>query len=187
MLTAWYVNGRVITALDTALMVNGSLQAGPAWFSITPSGSRSTVASQGYIGVAGNNVIYPAIATTSSGTGAVALTLSGSSHFPGAAYATWGAGGPGDVWTASEGKAPEDGFCEYTYFNCAGTPTPKIRPRWGDYGAAVFDGTNLFIASEYIAHSCTFQTFSSDPTCGGTRSFYGNFSTRITRLAPGAF
>jgi hypothetical protein len=184
MLTAWYVNGRVLTALDTAMTVNGSLQAGPAWFSIRPAGSSSAVTSQGYVGVAGNNVIYPSIATTSAGTGAVALTLSGSTHFPSAAYATWGTSGPGDVWTAKEGAAPEDGFCEYTFFNCAGTETPQIRPRWGDYGFATYDGRYLFVASEYIAHSCTFATFSADPTCGGTRSFYGNFSTRITRLTP---
>ena len=37
--------------------------------------------------------------------------------------------GPGDVWTAAEGAAPEDGFCEYSFYNCAGTDptTPTAR------------------------------------------------------------
>ena len=43
----------------------------------------------------------------------------------------------------------------------------------------------MFLGSEYIAHGCTFAQFDSDTTCGGTRSYFGNFSTRITKLAPG--
>jgi hypothetical protein len=189
MLTAWYVNGRVLAALDTVMSVNGSLQAGPAWFSIKPPGPSGapSMAGQGYVGVAGNNVIMPSIATTTAGTGAMALTLAGADHFPSAAYATLNPAGPGDVYTAAEGAAPEDGFCEYTFYNCGQTATPTIRPRWGDYGAATFDGTNLWVASEYIAHSCTFAQFDSDTTCGGTRTYYGNFSTRISKLSPAGF
>jgi hypothetical protein len=60
---------------------------------------------------------------------------------------------------------------------------PQIRPRWGDYGYAAWDGTQFFVANEYIAHSCNFTTFDNNTTCGGTRTFYGNFSTHIARLA----
>ncbi|MFL6238051.1 MAG: hypothetical protein ACJ735_00970 [Actinomycetes bacterium] len=185
MLTAWFVDGKVLAALDTAMMVSGNIQSGPAWFQITPNGSSSHVASQGYLGVSGNNVIYPSIATDPSNNGAVALTLSGADHFPSAAYARWTPSGMGDVYTAAEGAAPEDGFCEYLAFDCANTNPPVIRPRWGDYAFAAFDGTNVWLASEYIAHSCTFAQFNANTTCGGTRTYYGNFSTRISQVTPG--
>ena len=185
MLTAWYVRGTVVAALDTAMTVNGNLQSGVAWFQITPNGTTSAISKQGYLGVAGNNVIYPSIATGPLNYGAVALTLSGDTHFPTAAYARWSPSGTGDVYTAAEGAAPEDGFCEYVFYNCAQTSQPAIRPRWGDYGFAAYDGTDIWVASEYIAHSCSFSKFNSDVTCGGKRSYYGNFSTRISRVQPG--
>jgi hypothetical protein len=185
MLTGWFAGGKVLAALDTAMTVNGNLQSGVAWFQISPAGSSSKVSSQGYLGVASNNVIYPAIATGPLNYGAVALTLSGDTHYPTAAYARWSPSGTGDVYTAAEGAAPEDGFCEYVFYDCAGTDPPTIRPRWGDYGFAAFDGTDVWIGSEYIGHSCTFKQFDADTTCGGTRNYYGNFSTRISRVHPG--
>src|SRR5689334_22090430 len=119
--------------------------------------------SQGYLGVRGNNVSYPAIATDGSGTGAMGMTLVGDNHFPSAAYSGWRTpSGPTSGYVANGGKAPEDGFCEYNFFNCAGTATPTARPRWGDYGAAVFDGTSLYVANEDIAASCSYATFSKD-------------------------
>jgi hypothetical protein len=70
------------------------------------------------------------------------------------------------------------------FYNCALTTTPTIRPRWGDYGAAQIDGTQVWIASEYIAQSCTIDQYIADPTCGGTRAPLSNWSTRITQVTP---
>jgi hypothetical protein len=185
MLTAWYVNGTLITALDTIMTVNGNVQSGVAWFQIKPNGSQSVLSSQGYLGVANNNVIYPSVATQIGNYGAMGVTLVGSDHFPSAAYARWTPNGAGDVFTAAEGVAPEDGFCEYISFNCAQTEQPAARPRWGDYGFAAYDGTNIWVANEYIGHKCTFTQFNNDTTCGNTRSYYGNFHTRISSVHPG--
>jgi hypothetical protein len=187
-LTAWYAGGKVIGALDTAATVSGNEQSAAAWFVLTPSGSGASMSSQGYLGVRGNNVTYPAVATDPSGVGALGFTLVGNNHYPSAAYSGWRTPtGPTSVYVANEGKAPEDGFCEYNFFNCAQTATPLARPRWGDYGAAVYDGSSLYVANEDIATSCSFKTFSKDPTCGGTRTYFGNFSTQITRLTVGGF
>ena len=58
------------------------------------------------------------------------------------------------------------------------------RTRWGDYGAAVTDGSSIWIASEYIGQTCTYAQYY--PTrrarrfgsCGGTRTSLANWGTR---------
>jgi hypothetical protein len=80
------------------------------------------------------------------------------------------------VWVSALGKAPQDGFSEYQ-----GLPGP-IRPRWGDYGAAVFvPGKGFYFASEYIqfANCNPAYFFGVDDTCGGTRDPFANFGTSI--------
>jgi hypothetical protein len=95
-----------------------------------------------------------------------------------------GAAGPiGSVVVAKGGAGPDDEFCGYLFFNCGGTATPSIRPRWGDYGAAVVDGTSVWIASEFINQTCTIDQFMVDFTCGGTRGLFANWATRITRVS----
>jgi len=191
-LAAWYADGKVLGALDTALTVAGNVQAGVAWFAVDPAGPAGAggpvVSAQGYLGVAHDNVIFPTLATDPAGTGVLGLTLVGDDHFPSAAYTGWRTpGGPTRVSVVRNGRAPADGFCEYSFFNCAGTTTPTSRPRWGDYAAAAFDGDSIYLATEDIASSCSYSTFSADPTCGGTRSYYGNFSTQLSRLGIGGF
>ncbi len=183
LMTAVYANGTVTAALDTAMQVSGNVQAGFEWFTIHASGGDSTLSGNGYVGVAHGNVTYPAIATDPSSNGYVGFTLTGDSWYPSAGYSTWSARPGAAVHIAGAGAAPEDGFCEYLAFNCADTKQPSIRPRWGDYGGAAWDGRRFFVANEYIAHSCTFSRFVTDHTCGGTRTFYGNFSTHIQRLS----
>jgi len=184
MFQAWYANGLVYSSLGTVMSVNGDLKAGAAWFAVSPgggggSGGSGVVANQGYVGVADANVIYPAIAVPPNGLGAMALTLAGRDWFPSAAYVTLAAGSPtGPVRVAAKGKGPQDGFSEYDFFNA---PDPA-RPRWGDYGAAVTDGSSVWLASEYINQTCRLAEFSVDPTCGGTRGALGNWGTRVTRI-----
>ena len=182
-LTAVYANGRVYSALDTALVVSGNVQSGFEWFGLQADYENSAVANDGYVGVARNNVIFPTIATDKSGNGYLSVTLSGADYFPSQAYMRWSNGAGSQVNIAAPGQAPEDGFCEYLFFNCAGTPTPQVRPRWGDYGYAAWDGHQFYMANEYIAKSCSFAEFNSDVTCGGSRTFYSNFSTHIQVLS----
>lgn len=182
-MTAGYVQGKLIGALDTAMQVNGNVKSGFEWFEVNISGSTPWLSNQGYVGVAGQNATYPAVATNPQDTGYLGVTLAGNNYYPSAAYMKWNHGAGAGLYVSGLGKAPEDGFCEYVFFNCAQTSPPQIRPRWGDYGYAAWDGSQFFVANEWIAHSCTFAEFDNDTTCGGTRTFYGNFSTHITRLA----
>ena len=185
MMQTYYANGKLYTALDTGVQIGGRLQAGIAWFVVNPGSSPSTssVAHQGYVGVAGQNIIYPAVATTSAGKGAMAFTLVGPGFFPSAAYMTVSPTGPtGTVHLAAAGAGPQDGFTEYIPAGADVNSAP--RPRWGDYGAAVPVGSTIWMASEYIGQVCNFKTYQQDPTCGNTRAPLINWGTRISAVTP---
>jgi hypothetical protein len=206
----WYASGRVWGALDTIVNVDGNVRAGVAFFILDPveAAARTTnvlvdtvapedaasaaanslsarVVKQGYVAVANHSVMFPSIAVLENGTGIMALNVVGQNYYPSAAYARITTAGVGPLHIAAAGAAPQDGFCEYVFFNCGNTsPVPTIRPRWGDYSAAAVDGSTIWVASEYIAHSCSFTQYMADPTCGRTRTVLGNWSTRISMVTP---
>jgi len=188
----WYVNGMLWGAADTAVWVNGQFKAGVAWFAVSPkiNGAgkvEGQVKKQGYLALANNNLTYPAIAMGTNGKGAIAFTVLGADYYPSAGYALIGADGSvGPIHVAAAGLGPDDGFTGYNAFQ-------YFRPRWGDYGAAVTDGNNLWIASEYIGQTCTFAQYTAGVSatslgafgsCGGTRTSLANWGTRISKLTP---
>jgi hypothetical protein len=143
------------------------------------------VIQQGYLGLSGTNLIYPAVGVTPSGRGVIAFTLAGTGDFPSAAYASLDAivgAGPITVAGGGAGAGPADGFSGYAIFNA---PSPN-RPRWGDYGATASDGNSIWIASEFIGQTCTLAQYLTSPigSCGGTRTSLANWATRITKLTP---
>jgi hypothetical protein len=179
-----YAAGAVWGALDTAVQVDGEVRAGIAWFVVAPAWSDGTLGAsmraQGYLAVAGQNVTYPALAALPTGRGAMAFTLVGPDHFPSAAYALLDPEtGVGPVHVAAEGAGPSDGFTGYRFF--VGDPAVA---RWGDYGAAVARPGSIWIASEYVGQTCSFPVFLLDSTCGGTRTQFANWGTRISRITP---
>jgi len=180
-----WVNGKLWGALDTGVNVSSAKQAGIEWLTAAPStasGSVSaTLANQGYLALGNDNVTYPAIGVTSSGTGVMAFTVVGIDYYPSAGYATVSNSGVGAVHIARAGAGPEDGFSDYKLF---GDPPGTIRPRWGDYGAAVPVGGNVWIASEFIDQSCNLSTYEqTNFRCGNTRTALANWSTRISEVA----
>lgn len=188
----WFVNGVLWGASNTAVWVNGELKAGIAWFSVAPkiNGAgkvEGQVKKQGYLALANNNLTYPALAIGANGKGAIAFTVVGEDYYPSAGYATIdAAGNVGPVHIAAAGLGPSDGFTSYKAF--VGDPP---RTRWGDYGAAVTDGNAIYIASEYIAQTCTLAQYYPAPpspagfgSCGSTRTSLANWATRISKLNP---
>lgn len=175
----WYADGKLFGALDTGVKISGDSQAGIEWFIVDPAAGH--VVNTGYLAVANTNVTYPAIATNAAGAGVMAFTLVGENDHPSAAYATIDATGVGPVQVAAAGVGPQDGFSGYKAL--VGDPP---RPRWGDYGAAALDGTDIWIASEYINQTCTLGQYASDPlgSCGSTRVAFGNWGTRISQVTP---
>jgi hypothetical protein len=176
-----YAGGVLYGALDTAVKVKGKNEAGIEWFAVRPSSAGGArLANQGFAGAAGTNLSYPALAVNADGVGVVAFSLMGNNDYPSAAWAPFDArSGVGDIHVAAAGLGPDDGFTEYG--PAFGNPP---RPRWGDYGAAVIDGSKVWIASEYIGQTCDFATFlASNFRCGSTRTQLGNWDTRITELS----
>jgi hypothetical protein len=194
-----YANGKLWGALDTALNPdNGPQRAGIAWYIVNPD--AGSIVKQGYLGASGYDFTYPAIGATASGRGVMAFTATGNTLDPSAAYAPIDASAGVGAWnvvTGGQGAAADDGFSGYKQQRFPNA----IRPRWGDYGAASVDGNSIWIASEYIAHSCNYTDWggpffvggSGDNllgTCGGashgpgSRSALANWSTRISKLTP---
>ena len=183
----WYVNGMLWGAAGTGVEVGGNLKAGIAWFAVSPkiNGAgkvEGQVKKQGYLALANNNLSYPAIAIGANGKGAIAFSVMGDGFYPSAGYALIDANGAvGPVSVAAAGLGPADGFTSYKAF--VGNPP---RTRWGDYGAAVTDGTSIWLSSEYIAQTCTLTQYLTGAigSCGATRTSLGNWATRITKLTP---
>ncbi len=82
---------------------------------------------------------------------------------------------------AAPGVGLDDGFTGYK-----GQVGDPPRPRWGDYGAAAVDGNSIWIASEYIAQSCSLDQWLTAPIgrCGNTRGALGNWSTHVSKITP---
>jgi len=176
----WYADGKLWSSLDTIVTVGHQDKAGVAYFAVSPDLEHhhldANLVTQGYVAVAGNNVIYPAVAVQANGKGVMAFTLVGQNYYPSAAYVSIDKRGTGGVHVASAGLGPQDGFSGYFIGGS--------RPRWGDYGSAVIDGNKIWIASEYIAQTCTLSDYTANTSCGGTRVSLGNWSTRISGVTP---
>ncbi len=171
--------GKLWGALDTAVKVEEKTKAGIEAFVVDLSSMK---ARSGYLAVRDNNVTYPAIGVTAKGKAVVAMTLLGKSHFPSAAYATLSEEAEfGEVKLIAAGAGPTDGFTSYKAF--VGDPP---RTRWGDYGATALDGDTIWMASEYVAQTCTLAQYLTPPlgSCGGTRAALGNWATRVSQVVP---
>lgn len=165
-----FAGGKLFGALDTVVKTKkGPASAGIAWFAITPGFDGDTltasVANQGYVSVAGQNVNYPSIGVNAAGKGIMSFTLVGPGFPPSPCYATIDAdNGVGDVQILARGFGPDDGFSGYVPFG------DRVG-RWGDYSAAVADESGaIWLATEYIPDA--------------PRFIYINWGTRISKVNP---
>ncbi len=172
-----YANGKLWGTLDTdVLLGDGSHGSGINYFVINPHSGG--IFANGTLALPDANLTYGAAAVTQSGRGVIAFTVVGSNDYPSAGYAGLDAKlGAGDVHIAAAGAGPWDGFTGIPYLGGG-------RPRWGDYGAASADGNTIWIASEYIAQTCTLTDYLTAPLfqCGGKRGALGNWATRISAI-----
>jgi len=185
----------VNTLINESFGASNEIHVGAAYFVVGTGSFHGgshllTLTSQGYVAAAHEDLAFPTLVGAPSAWGALmSFTLSGNGgptaadgggFFPSSAYGrvTTGSGGlvGSTIHVTSLGAAPQDGFSEYQ-----GLPGP-IRPRWGDYGAAVFvPGSGFYFASEMIQYpNCNPAYFAGvDDTCNGTRDPFANFGTSI--------
>jgi hypothetical protein len=133
------------SALDTALSVAGDTQTrdGAAWFEINPV--AQSVTQQGYVALAGDNLLYPAIFRSTSGLTTMTFTITGVGGKvalnPSAAWINLSASLPA-ISLVAQGAGPHKSFSGPLF----------DEPRWGDYSAATLDPNNggVWMATEYI-------------------------------------
>jgi hypothetical protein len=163
-----YQGGNLWSSLGTAIGADGS-RVGIAWFKVTPSWSHGavggSVASQGYVSLAQDNVLFPAIAVNAAGMAIMSFSIVGSHYFPSAGYLTLVGAGAGSVHVAGVGTGPEDGFSGYIAFGSDGVA------RWGDYsGATVDEAGDFWLGAEYIP--------------GAPRTSLANWGTFVSEITP---
>lgn len=159
---------------------------------------------QGYVTAAHEDLVYPTMAAEGfpsqdggNGLAIMSFTLAGNGgstgadsggFFPSSAYGRLTSrsnGLSGSVINiADPGQSPQDGFTQYLF-----VPSGPVRPRWGDYGSAVFmpgSGGKIYFASEYIqSPNCMPPTFTLTlATCGGTRNGLANWGTSVNSVMP---
>lgn len=157
-----------------------------------------TLTSQGYVSAAHEDLEFPTMAaadtaSNDSPSAIMSFTLSGNGgptgadsggFYPSSAFGRLTSTSDGLVGSviniADLGQSPQDGFTEYL--------SGGSRPRWGDYGAAVYlAGMNrIYFASQYIQYpNCTGSSFTlTVGTCGGTRDGLANWGTSVNYVVP---
>ncbi len=134
---------QLYTSLSTALTIgtDPTDRDGAAWFVLNPK--TASITGQGFIGVAGAYLMYPAIMHTSGGTTALAFTITSTGLNASAAYvvrkSTSNSFGP--VTIVALGAGPHLSFADQLG-----------QVRWGDYSAEVLspNGADIWSATEYI-------------------------------------
>jgi hypothetical protein len=188
---ATYADGEIWMAVSTIVRQNFSgtteFHVGAAFWSFGTAafnaGGRLTLDSQGYVTAMHQDMEFPVIAAGDLGGAVISFSLSGTGYYPSTAFGRLATGATGamghTIYVAAMGQSPQDGFTEYLSLG-----TNFFRPRWGDYGQAVYvSGLGFFFAGEYIQHpNCSPSAFVTDPTCGGTRDPFANFGTAISLI-----
>jgi hypothetical protein len=160
--------------------------------------------SQAYVTAAHEDLTFPAMAAEGfpsqdggNGQAIMSFTLSGDGgptgadsggFFPSSAYGRLTSTSNGlsgsKINISAWGQSPQDGFTQYLFF-----PSGPVRPRWGDYGNAIFlpgSGGKVYFATEYIqSPNCMPPTFTLTlATCGGTRNGLANWGTSVNSVMP---
>jgi hypothetical protein len=142
---AQFINGSLWGELGTSVTIAGdaTARAGAAWFQVHPklSGGKISAAAlkrQGYVVSPRGYVIYPALQADTAGRAAMVFTLTSTSRYPSAAFATLTAIGAT--------------FSAPTVYGAGTGPYDPAATRWGDYSWAVLspNADAVWIATEYV-------------------------------------
>jgi hypothetical protein len=175
--------GKLYSTLSTVARVGVAKTAAALYFVVQPSitgggDAAGTIVTQNYVAAKGLYISYPSIAATSGGRALMAFSISGPTRFASAGYFPVTATvGPQNIFIAANGAGAYDGISGYV----AGSGGVA---RWGDYSAVVADGSELWMAAEYVSGACTVKQYLADNSCGGIRGVGANWGTFISHLTP---
>jgi hypothetical protein len=196
---AFYSQGELWTAVSTLVVQDfkhgtSEIQVGTTYWGVDADNSHSGVSfhisDQGIVSASHEDIEFPAMAAAGDSV-LMSFTLSGNGgptnadhggYYPSSAYVMLG---QNVIHVADLGKSPTDGFTEYQFYGTASSFL--FRPRWGDYGQAVFDPTTgkFYFATEYIqSPNCSDASYRANPTCGGTRAQFANWGSSINSISP---
>lgn len=145
-----FANGHLYTSLDSAVTVGHSptMVDGAAWFDV--NASTGTIAHQGYVAVAGTNLLMPSLMRSAAGHLVMGFSLTSPTLNPSTGYAVLEGqdaqgdqgSGFGPVQLTGIGSAPHKSYSPIVYG----------RHRWGDYSAVALDPSsgNVWMANEYV-------------------------------------
>jgi hypothetical protein len=153
-----FSGGRLWAALNTVVQMSSGQRGGIAYFSVEPRRLKSgllggRMRTQGYVALDDATIMFPSVALTDDGRGAIAFSLTGENDFPSAAYVRINgvSKAPGPVHIAAAGMGPLDDSAGYA--TRAGAQQGPSR--FGDYSAALIDGSTLWMANEAVTSACT--------------------------------
>jgi hypothetical protein len=195
----------VSTELNQTYVSTAEMHMGAAYWTVGLSSFDSTgtftLTSQGYVSPEHEDLTMPVTAGEGAGgpagLGIIAFTLAGNGgpysadnggFYPSTAYGRLSTSSDGLIGStvniADLGQAPQDGFTEYQ-----GYPDGVVRPRWGDYSAAISlpnSGGRIYFATNYIPYrNCLPPAFTlTIGTCGGTRDGLANWGTSVNYVVP---
>ena len=180
-----YAHRQLYAALGTQVQVGGAVQAGIEYFMVKPS-FRTKAAPGGpqlifsarltqsdYVAHTATDIYYPSIGVTDAGKAVMVFSMSGTNMNPSAGWMPIANAGLRQIHIAAPDAGPDDGFTGYDGYGGA---------RWGDYSAAVADGTNIWMATEYIPSMCSDTKYAIDPLCAMTRAPETNWGTFINEF-----
>lgn len=192
--------GAVSTDVSQQFGASSERHQGAAYWVVNTSSFDKTglfsLSNQGYVSAAHEDLEFPAIGGAGS-SAVMSFTLSGNGgptgadsggFYPSSAYGRLTASSAGlsnsTINIADLGQSPQDGFTEYQGY----PPAAATRPRWGDYGEAIYNPSSgrIYFASEYIPYvNCTGSDFTlTIGTCGGTRDGLANWGTSVNSITP---
>jgi hypothetical protein len=141
-----YSKGKLYTSLDTSLTVGNdpTVLDGAAWFQVDPKAMK--VAKQGYVGVAGTNLLMPSLVATKGNTLLMGFSATSPTLNPSAGYIASKNGGKtwGSMTITGAGSGPHVSFSTFQ--------PGYLRRRWGDYSRIAVDPAtgDAWMADEYI-------------------------------------
>ena len=150
-----FAGGKLWTVIDTQVGSGADARGGLLYIAVTPGFDANahltgSVATQGYVAIAGNWLLYGDIAVKGDGSDPIVVaSVAGPGFFPSGGYGRITPTGVSKIFLYGRATRPDDGFTCYVAF--VGPDATDRGCRFGDYNEANWgDDGNFYVEAEYI-------------------------------------